>query len=233
MNQIAPTLNQLDQKGYTIVPDLLGEDQVAEVKDWVARIIACGNDAPKSLEPQFECTDPTSLRKIRRLFWHDMPFWMDQFRRGKLREFVRESIGEDAALIFHAAFLKPAGVGSAIEPHQDQALWPQPYPSAISVWVALEAATLENGCLEIYEETHRMGDLPHNDGVWHACVDISSFRKTSIPLASGDAVAWHRLMVHGSAANLSDKPRWGMVMVFARESEPGFDAFDRYPLKLL
>lgn len=233
MNQIAPMLNQLDHNGYIIVPGLLDEAQVTEVKDWVARIVARGSDVPISLEPQFECTDPASLRKIRRLFWNDMPFWKDQFRRSRLRELVREMIGEGAVLIFHAAFLKPAGVGSAIEPHQDQALWPQPYPGAISVWVALEPATLENGCLEMYEETHRMGDLPHNHGDWHACVDISSFRKTRIPLPPGDAVAWHRLMVHGSAANKSDKPRWGMVMVFARESEPGFDAFDRYPLKLL
>jgi ectoine hydroxylase-related dioxygenase (phytanoyl-CoA dioxygenase family) len=36
-----------------------------------------------------------------------------------------------------------------------------------------------------------------------------------VPLATGDAVGWHRYTVHGSGENRSSRSRKGVVVVFA------------------
>lgn len=229
----------LAARGYAVLPQLLDARALMEVRRWLAGLADADGLAPASLEPEYERTNGVArLRKVRRLFWHDPMFWSALFQRSGLQAAAQDLVGPDATLILHAAFMKPARVGSAVDPHQDQALWGFPYPRAMTVWVAIDPATPENGCLQMFDGSHRLGRLDHDvmaPGGWHASVDVAALGLTphALPMGPGDAVVWDRWLLHASSANRSDGARWGMVMVFADGAEPGFDAHDRFPMRWL
>ena len=52
----------------------------------------------------------------------------------------------------------------------------------------------------------------------------------AVPAAPGDAIAWHRDMLHASDANRSSADRRGMVLVFADADVADFGARDRFAL---
>ena len=63
-------------------------------------------------------------------------------------------------------FLKPPGFpGQAW--HQDERFIPTRDRSLVGVWIALDDATLDNGCLRVIPGSHKMGQLwptrPHNE----------------------------------------------------------------------
>lgn len=105
--------------------------------------------------------------------------------------------------------------------HQDHPLWPtiQP-PDLVSAWVALEDATVENGCMWMIPGSHQWGNQQRflgtreEDGLFvpiHR--DPSQLPEgvdlTPVPFAvkKGECGIHHCLTWHGSPHNRSDKPR--------------------------
>lgn len=222
--------------GHTRIDSLFGADALRNMRDWLSGVQAQGARVPDSYQPQFEDANGTPrLRKLRRLFWNDPDFWTPMLEANGVFDFARATVPGTPCLILHAAFCKPARIGSAVAPHQDRAFWIHPYPGAVTVWVAIDAATPGNGCLEIYPGSHRMGLLPHlprPDSPWHETVtpEEHGLRAVPAPAAAGDAIVWHADMLHSSAPNRSAADRRGMVMVFADSSSKDFEALDHYDI---
>ena len=78
------------------------------------------------------------------------------------REIARQLLGSDCAPTGNHAILKPARIGGATPWHQDEAYWDPRYAHrAVSIWLALQPATLENGCMRFIAGSHRRPVLPH------------------------------------------------------------------------
>jgi ectoine hydroxylase-related dioxygenase (phytanoyl-CoA dioxygenase family) len=175
------------------------------------------------------------LRKLRRLLWNGPELWAPMLVRGGVAELARRQIGDAAVIVFHAAFLKPARVGTPVALHQDQALWSRWYPRAFSIWFALSEVSPANGGLFGCPGSH-VAELEHRDRPeypWHPSVDVDEdglADPVQFILQPGDAVMWDRFLAHGSAANTSSSDRRGMVVVLADASEPGFSATDCFTL---
>jgi ectoine hydroxylase-related dioxygenase (phytanoyl-CoA dioxygenase family) len=192
-------------------------------------------DTTPSLEAEFEMNTPEgprSVRKLRRLLWNDMPFWSEVLEQSKILELGAAFIEESPTVVFHAAFLKPRLIGSEVAFHQDQALWNYDYPDAISMWIALTDSQKHNGCLQLFPHSHLRGLIPHREDAsypLHPCLspDVDGLTQPEkLPMHAGDVVVWHRYMVHGSDANLSNDDRKGMVIVFVNGARPDFKARD-------
>src|SRR5690349_7453105 len=76
------------------------------------------------------------LRKLRRMLWNDRKLFGPIINRLGAPDLAETLIGPSAVAILHAAFLKPARVGTHVAPHQDQALWTHEFTGAFSMWVA-------------------------------------------------------------------------------------------------
>jgi ectoine hydroxylase-related dioxygenase (phytanoyl-CoA dioxygenase family) len=118
------------------------------------------------------------------------------------------------------AILKPARVGGGTPWHQDEAYWdPRFAHRAVSIWIALQPATLANGCMRFIRGSHRGAVLPHElispeahglrlrgktpDGPQVSC---------ELP-AAGSTVHDGRI-IHGAGANSSGEPRRALVFGF-------------------
>lgn len=109
---------------------------------------------------------------------------------------------------------KQAGIGGEVTPHQDATfLYTQPLGRVTGVWIALEDATLENGCLWFIPASHkdgltrRMVRTPKGTDFIGREKDYDDKLFVPVPVKKGGAVLIHGEVVHRSAANTSDASR--------------------------
>ena len=195
-------------------------------------------EVPADFQAQYDGEGPARrLRKLRRLLWNEPDLYGPMLNRAGVTDLAEAVVDQQAVAVFHAAFLKPARIGTHVAPHQDQALWSKWYPGAFSVWFALTDVVSRNGGLYGFPGSHAGGVIPHQDDPahpWHETLNHTIARLGAahqFELAPGEAVMWDRCFVHGSEANVSDKDRRGMVLVFADGSANDFDAIDAMPLQ--
>jgi hypothetical protein len=122
-------------------------------------------------------------------------------------------------------FCKPAKHGGVVAWHQDYSYWTRTIPMQhLTCWVGLDDATTDNGCLYYVPHSQNWGllDKPElageMDGLVNSLTDEqkAAFKPVPIELKKGYAAFHHPLMVHGSYANKSPRPRRAFVLnVFA------------------
>src|SRR5690606_3132410 len=70
---------------------------------------------------------------------------------------ARQLLGEEAQVGFAHAIFKPARSGAPTPWHQDAAYWnPSLKYHSISIWVPLQEATPENGCMQFVPRSHTL-----------------------------------------------------------------------------
>lgn len=222
--------------GYHLLPRLLCEEDRRRALDFFDAADSAGQLDP-GYEAEYDQADGVRrLRKLRRLLWNSPAMWGPMLNRAGITELARQVVGEDATVVFHAAFLKPALFGTEVALHQDQALWTYTYPRAFNVWTALTRVDPGNGGLFGCVGSHAAGLIEHRHRPhypWHPCLDAAEdglSEPVQFDLAPGDGVMWNRYFAHGSAANSSAEDRRGMVVVFADAAHPGFCAKDSFPI---
>ncbi|XP_071157062.1 L-proline trans-4-hydroxylase-like isoform X2 [Mytilus edulis] len=130
---------------------------------------------------------------------------------------------------YHSKFmLKDAKVAAPHYWHQDYGYWYHNgclYPDMMTVFVALDPCTKENGCLEILPGSHKCGRIEHNpiDGQFGADKTRVDAIKEKCPLIyaelkPGDAIFFHSNVLHHSSANRSNKRRWAYLMAYNKVS---------------
>ena len=106
----------------------------------------------------------------------------------------------------------------------------------LTVWFPLWDATVENGCLLVWPQSHRQGLLDHcpNPAGLRIPGKLLNGKAKSMPMRRGDALLMHKLTVHASHANHSDNIRWSFDLRYnpigqptGRSSFPGFIARSR------
>ncbi len=121
-------------------------------------------------------------------------------RNEEILDMVEQLIGPDIALWNSSFFAKPAKNGKATPWHQDGEYWPIRPLATCTVWVAVDDANRENGCLRIIKGSHKDARLLKHE------IDLE--------LKRGQISLHDVFLVHGSEPNISDKSRRGMTMRF-------------------
>jgi ectoine hydroxylase-related dioxygenase (phytanoyl-CoA dioxygenase family) len=136
---------------------------------------------------------------------------------------AKQLLGADAVAGGDHAILKPPHTAAATPWHQDEAYWDadKEYAS-LSIWIPLQPATLENGCMQFIPGTHRQEVLPHhpigNDvrviGLEVDDVDTVVAEAVACPLPAGGATIHHSRTLHYTGPNATDQPRRAYIMSF-------------------
>ena len=115
-------------------------------------------------------------------------------------------------------FAKPAKTGLRSPWHQDNAYWCLEPPHGLTIWIALDVCTAENGGLTYLCGTHKLGLIPHHasyaPGSSQTVMFVPTVEAVTPSLQPGDALIHHCLTVHGSAANTSGKARRGVTLQY-------------------
>lgn len=121
-------------------------------------------------------------------------------------------IGEAPILSQDMALVNPPRIGTGKPWHQDDAYFKiAPLDAVCGVWIALDEAGVENGCMHFRPGAHREGALRHFHGsdceivAHHA--EILESEAVPVPLPAGGAVFFSGTAPHMTRPNASDLRR--------------------------
>lgn len=150
---------------------------------------------------------------------HDLDPTFDRFSRQPAIAEAAESIGfQDPKLLQSMYIFKPPHIGGEVTCHQDSTFLYTDPMTVVGFWVALQDATLDNGCLWAEPGGHR-GPLRKrfvrdaDEGTRFEELDPTPFPEPGgpelVPLEApkGTLVLLHGLLPHWSDVNRSDRSR--------------------------
>jgi ectoine hydroxylase-related dioxygenase (phytanoyl-CoA dioxygenase family) len=143
--------------------------------------------------------------------------------RANAEAIARQLLGPEAQFNGEHAILKPPHTEAATPWHQDEA-----YADAnleynyINIWIPLQDATLENGCMQFVPGSHRQEVIAHrpigNDpriiGLEVDDPDLSTATAVACPIPAGGATIHHGRTLHYTGPNHSDQPRRAYILMF-------------------
>jgi len=135
---------------------------------------------------------------------------------------ARQLLGDEARCSIAHAILKPAFNGAETPWHQDAAYWnPNTLARSISIWVPLQDATLENGCMHFVPGSHELDVLPHRSiggntsvhGLELAGSALQNVRSpVACPVPAGGCTIHGGYMLHYAGANRTEQPRRALIL---------------------
>lgn len=192
-------------------------DEVAEIRHAFERY-----DNNRRALPADDCTleaDGQTVRNYWRMQDHE-PFFHSLSERPVLRDTVAPLVRGEPQVMGVESFNKPAELGSPVPWHQDNAYFCQAPPDVVTVWIALDPATKENGAVEYLLGSHHELITHVPSGVRGNSFGIAGgypgegnqrFLGTVDP---GDILIHHCQTIHGSQPNRSPGPRLSLVIVY-------------------
>lgn len=210
-------------------PETLSADDVEQAKAALSDLIHQRTPWDKRLyvqqEPYYKqggtderVTDPEL--QIRKVFYFVQlePRLEKLASHPRLMHLLDQLIEPGHRLIQDMALIKPPFHGSEKPWHQDTAYFDwTPLGGVIGVWIALDPATVENGCMQVIPGTHLEGPAPHFHirdcqlGDDRVQVD----RAVVIPLKPGGVLFFSGLLHHGTPPNTSGDRRRALQFHYA------------------
>ena len=137
-----------------------------------------------------------------------------------LLDIVEDLIGPDILLWSSQILCKPGRIGMEVAWHQDGHFLPMRPLEACTVWIAIDDATPENGCMKFIPGSHKGGTLSHihddrESVVFQDTLDTSTFNESEAvydALEAGQFSIHDVHLVHGSAANTSGNRRAAITL---------------------
>jgi ectoine hydroxylase-related dioxygenase (phytanoyl-CoA dioxygenase family) len=221
-----------ERDGFVVVRNFLSAGEVAAVRAELDRYIR--EDLP-GLPPgaaTFEA-DGRTVRNLWRIEQYN-PALRALAERADLRRLIAELVHGEPVLAGVETFNKPARIGSGVPYHQDNAYFCQAPPDMLTVWIAIDPVTPENGPVYYVQGSHLGGVLPTKpSGVRGNSIGLAEPPPVPLAeqfralLASGDATIHHCNTIHHSAPNPTEHARLGLLFVFRgshTETDPDLKA---------
>ncbi|MFD0716883.1 phytanoyl-CoA dioxygenase family protein [Paenibacillus sp. GCM10027626] len=206
MNLTVSLNEQYERDGYVKLPKVLDDNLVKEAKehlDWLMR------KHPELRPEQLH----TGLVK-------NDPFWLRLVSDDRLLDIAEQFIGPDIALFASHYICKPPFEGKPVLWHQDGAFWPLEPMKVVTLWLAVDDSTTENGCLRVIPGTHKMDlqGMNKRDDIANVLeyeVDpayVDESKAVDVVLQAGGVSIHHPNIIHGSKANYSPNRRCGLTI---------------------
>ena len=222
------TQEQIDfyrENGYIIIEDFLTPEELEtwrrHVDDAVAqrdgRITAGG---PRSAD---RVTDEES-RHYDKVFVQRMNLWTDH--KGmrelmfdpRLGKMASELAGVDGMRIWHDQALIKQPWANPTGWHLDNPYWSYSSRAAITIWLALDDATLQNGCLYFLPGAQKSANFdgatigPNISDLFEIYPQWAKLESAAAPMKAGSCSFHNGLMPHGAGANMT--PGWRRAMTY-------------------
>ena len=137
-------------------------------------------------------------------------------------DFVEAFIGPDIVLWSSHFISKPPGDGKRVPWHEDSAYWAPRLDKheVLTVWLAIDDSTRENGCMRVVADTHNHGfsDYESVDSATHVfsreivAEQVAQERVVDLEIKAGQCHIHHAKTIHGSDPNTSARRRCGYTM---------------------
>ena len=200
-------IEQYKQDGFIIPDFIMPENMLLKIEE--------RHNALLNKHPEFKNYCPAVLS-------YDEGF-LDFCKNRIILDYVEQLIGPDFALWNSSFFAKPPIDGHATPWHQDGQYWPIRPLATCTVWLAIDDATVENGCLQFIKGSHIDQKLKshniNNDKNLTLNQELmkeeyDEEKAVNLILKRGQISLHDVYLVHGSEANNSTNARRAITMRF-------------------
>jgi ectoine hydroxylase-related dioxygenase (phytanoyl-CoA dioxygenase family) len=225
---ITLTGGQIDfyhREGYLVLPRITTAEEVEWLRGVYDRLFA--SRAGRADGNQLDLAGPdddTTEAKLPQILGpaRYAPELKEGLFRANALAVAKQLLGEACIAQGEHAILKPARVGPETPWHQDEAYWGDEKDyNAISIWIPLQDATPENGCMWFIPGSHKGQIVPHHS-IGHDVrvhgLEMDSppprERAVACPIPAGGCTIHHNRTMHYAGANTSDEPRRAYILAF-------------------
>lgn len=218
---------QYRDEGFLVVADTLSKEDVADALSAIDTLLSGavpefhGIQWEGVTKDQLETMDLPARRNSVRKLQHFVPF--DARLRAlaghpRIISVVEPLLGDGPVLYGDQAFLKPAGGGGEKTWHQDKSAFPlDPEAPVVGVWIALDRAFPENGCMHVVPRVYRDGPMYHRAGT--ICdTDVRKQQILAVQLEPGGVLFFDGLVPHATPPNNTPFQRRSMQFHYAPAS---------------
>lgn len=202
-------MNQYKETGYLIIPDLFSSEEISELRKETASIFRGKRGRIEGmLDTEDSISDQDVLKRYVAIhFPHKLSpvIYKTLFHEG-IVNILTGIIGPNVKCMQSMLFVK--GPGKAGQSwHQDEFYIPTRDRSLTGVWIAIDDASIENGCLWIIpgKPSHIMRRVENTSSEYADVdsVDVRNLENTAIPVEvkSGSVVFFHGYTLHSSLRN--------------------------------
>jgi ectoine hydroxylase-related dioxygenase (phytanoyl-CoA dioxygenase family) len=209
--------------GYLLLEGVLDEQEVGA--------LLAAAELGEGLEGTIHASKDGAGRDSVVAIWSELAadIWSAACSHPSIVNTVRTLLGEEVGFYHAKLMFKQARVGGAWEWHQDYGYWygQFAFPRGMSVFVALDPSTRDNGCLRVLRGSHRLGRLDHVEIGTQSGADPTRlaqveglFEHVDCEMAPGSALFFDCNLLHSSAANRSDRDRRALIAAYNALANP-------------
>lgn len=206
-------LEQFQHSGWVTLPGLLSPDQADSLRRWADQIDGAQGDGwLKYYELSSE--GQKVLSRIENFIEPGCPLEFLVRISAPLPGVLSELFEDEPVLFKDKVNLKPPG-GGAYTAHQDGPAYRGfGISDFITAMVAIDDATVDNGCLEFAAGPRVMRELGLDESGQIAPAELANLRFEPAPIHSGDVAVFDGLVPHRSAPNRSGSARRALFLTF-------------------
>jgi ectoine hydroxylase-related dioxygenase (phytanoyl-CoA dioxygenase family) len=218
-------IKQYSEDGFIIIEDFLSPRELKEWRGAVAEAVnnRAGNKLPDrrsvgTLDDDEKYYDKVFIQRLN--LWKDNPRMKGLILNPQIGKMATELGGLDGVRCWHdQALIKPPW-GNSTAWHLDTPFWSFFHPGAMSIWVALDDATEQNGCLHFMKGSHHHttfenpGITNDMDSIFKFYSDYKDVMPASAAMKAGSCSFHNGLTIHGAGANMTPYPRRAMTCAF-------------------
>jgi phytanoyl-CoA hydroxylase len=145
----------------------------------------------------------------------------DIMLRPDLGRMLSQLEGIDGIRVWHDQTLQKMPWGNPTSWHMDCPNWSFHHRNAISIWIALDDATIQNGCMYYLPGSHKVaqwekkgGFSPDVGAMFEEYPELRSVEPLPAVMKAGDAGFHNGLTAHGAGPNFTPYPRRGMTCAY-------------------
>ncbi len=219
------------EHGYLIVRQAFDAQEVAGALQGLLDLIVGKNPAYKGVLFEAKAQEilptlsPEQKQDAVRKLWHFVEYdarLKAISHHPRLLAVVRTLIGDQVPFMFQdMALIKPPRLGREKPWHQDHAYFDFPLGTpVVGVWIALDEATVENGCMQFLPGGHKEGPRIHfQRRDWQICDNQTlGLKSLAAPLKPGGLLLFDGLLPHGTPHNSSPHRRRALQYHYAPEN---------------
>ena len=222
-------IDHYQENGYIVIDDFLNAE---ELKIWRNAVDLALQERKGQKMPGKAATIAeddginTDAEYFSKVFDQLINLWQtnDKVKRLMLNERIGEMAaklaGVDGIRIWHDQALYKKPWANPTSWHLDTPFWSFTDRKALSIWVALDDATLENGCLFFIPGSHKQtsfdnpGIGKNMDSIFEIYPLFKSSGSIAAPMKAGSCSFHNGLTIHGAHANMTPGARRAMTCAY-------------------
>lgn len=237
---LASIKNDYDRDGYVFIKNFLSQEEVEKINTEVQNFIKTQVPSmPSNFVFYEDKNDSSTLKQLQDIHEYNT-FFAGVLKGSRFEEIAKLLLEENVIGKNLEYFNKPPKIGKPTPPHQDGYYFMLNPPQAITMWLALENADEENGCVRYIKGSHKTGMRPHGKtstlGFSQGITDYGDkdfASELAFPAAPGDLLVHHAMTIHRADGNQSNRSRKALGFIYFGESaKEDLEAKKAYQQKL-